>query len=38
MSAEIVISGGMSIPQMMSIMDAQVINSPRMGKYAIPQV
>ncbi|KAK3008661.1 hypothetical protein RJ639_015042 [Escallonia herrerae] len=35
---EIVISGGMSIPQTLSIVDRQTILSPGAGKYAIPQV
>ncbi|KAK2981580.1 hypothetical protein RJ640_011110 [Escallonia rubra] len=34
---EIVISGGMSIPQTLSIVDGQTILSPGAGKYAIPQ-
>lgn len=37
-SAEIVISGGLSIPQTMSIVEPQTIISPRIGKYEIPQV
>ncbi|KAF5961315.1 hypothetical protein HYC85_002524 [Camellia sinensis] len=35
---EIVISGGLSIPQILTTTDAQTILSPRVGKFAIPQV
>ncbi|KAL6542271.1 Protein LIKE COV 3 [Orobanche minor] len=35
---EIVISGGMSIPKVLNIMDTQFIMSPRVGKLTIPQV
>ncbi|KAI5684206.1 hypothetical protein M9H77_05434 [Catharanthus roseus] len=35
---EIVISGGMSIPKILKIVDAPSILSPRVGKFAIPQV
>ncbi|KAL1818316.1 protein LIKE COV 3 isoform X2 [Daucus carota subsp. sativus] len=35
---EIVISGGMSIPHMMSITDTLMIHRPRIRKYEIPQV
>ncbi|XP_057481312.1 protein LIKE COV 3-like [Actinidia eriantha] len=34
---EIVISGGLSIPQVLTTTDAQTILSPRVGKFAIPQ-
>lgn len=36
--AEIVISGGMSVPQLLTIVDKQSILSPRIGKFAVPQV
>ncbi|XP_059624677.1 protein LIKE COV 3-like [Cornus florida] len=35
---EIVISGGLSIPQILTTTEAQTIISPRVGKYAIPKV
>ncbi|KAL3630305.1 Protein LIKE COV 3 [Castilleja foliolosa] len=35
---EIVISGGMSIPKILNIMDTQFILSPRVGKLTIPQI
>ncbi|GFQ00373.1 hypothetical protein PHJA_002181300 [Phtheirospermum japonicum] len=35
---EIVISGGMSIPKILNIVDTQFILSPRVGKLTIPQV
>ncbi|CAK9138781.1 unnamed protein product [Ilex paraguariensis] len=35
---EIVISGGLSIPQILTIVDTQTILSPRVGKFIIPQV
>ncbi|TMW89519.1 hypothetical protein EJD97_017079 [Solanum chilense] len=35
---EIVISGGMSVPQLLTIVDKQSILSPRIGKFAVPQV
>uniref|UniRef100_A0A5B7A6C8 Protein LIKE COV 1-like n=1 Tax=Davidia involucrata TaxID=16924 RepID=A0A5B7A6C8_DAVIN len=35
---EIVISGGLSIPQILTITDAQTLLSPRVGKFTIPQV
>ncbi|KAA8531866.1 hypothetical protein F0562_006417 [Nyssa sinensis] len=35
---EIVISGGLSIPQILTTTDAQNILPPRVGKYTIPQV
>ncbi|CDP02032.1 unnamed protein product [Coffea canephora] len=35
---EIVISGGMSIPKILTIVDVQSILSPRVGKFAVPQV
>ncbi|CAA2958791.1 LIKE COV 3 [Olea europaea subsp. europaea] len=34
---EIVISGGMSIPKILTIVDAPSLLSPRVGKFAIPQ-
>lgn len=36
--AEIVISGGMSVPQILTIVDKQSILSPRVGKFDVPQV
>ncbi|KAL3813213.1 hypothetical protein ACJIZ3_014481 [Penstemon smallii] len=35
---EIVISGGMSIPKILTIVDAPFLMSPRVGKYTIPLV
>ncbi|XP_015158927.1 protein LIKE COV 3-like [Solanum tuberosum] len=35
---EIVISGGMSVPQILTIVDKQSILSPRVGKFDVPQV
>ncbi|KAK4361508.1 hypothetical protein RND71_020460 [Anisodus tanguticus] len=35
---EIVISGGMSVPKILTIVDAQSILSPRVGKFGVPQV
>ncbi|KAL8473272.1 hypothetical protein ACS0TY_029525 [Phlomoides rotata] len=35
---EIVISGGLSIPKILTILDTQFIMSPRVGKLAIPQI
>ncbi|XP_019154744.1 PREDICTED: protein LIKE COV 1-like isoform X1 [Ipomoea nil] len=35
---EIVISGGLSIPKILTIVDPQSILSPRVGKFAIPHV
>ncbi|KAM7516263.1 hypothetical protein LguiA_005846 [Lonicera macranthoides] len=35
---EIVISGGMSIPQIITLVDVESILSPRIGKFAIPRV
>ncbi|XP_024991748.1 protein LIKE COV 1-like isoform X1 [Cynara cardunculus var. scolymus] len=35
---EIVISGGMSIPNILTTMDSQSILAPRSGKYVVPQV
>ncbi|KAG5612384.1 hypothetical protein H5410_023665 [Solanum commersonii] len=35
---EIVISGGMSVPQILTIVDKQSILSPRVGKFAVPKV
>ncbi|KAK4477714.1 hypothetical protein RD792_016965 [Penstemon davidsonii] len=35
---EIVISGGMSIPKILTIVDANFLMSPRVGKYTIPLV
>ncbi|KAL7141766.1 hypothetical protein ABFS83_08G075600 [Erythranthe nasuta] len=35
---EIVISGGMSIPKVLTIVDTQFILSPRVGKLTVPQV
>ncbi|CAI9763592.1 unnamed protein product [Fraxinus pennsylvanica] len=35
---EIVISGGMSIPKILTIVDAPSLLSPRVGKFAIPQL
>ncbi|XP_052197686.1 protein LIKE COV 3-like isoform X2 [Diospyros lotus] len=35
---EIVISGGLSIPQVLTVTDPQSILSPRVGKFTIPQV
>ncbi|CAH9132404.1 unnamed protein product [Cuscuta epithymum] len=35
---EIVISGGLSIPKVLNVVDAHSILSPRLGKFAIPRV
>ncbi|KAJ8567514.1 hypothetical protein K7X08_019722 [Anisodus acutangulus] len=35
---EIVISGGMAVPKLLNIQDVQSILSPRVGKFAVPQV
>ncbi|XP_051126777.1 protein LIKE COV 3 [Andrographis paniculata] len=35
---EIIISGGISIPKVLNILDAQFVQSPRVGKLTIPQV
>nr|GEY81966.1 protein like COV 3-like [Tanacetum cinerariifolium] len=35
---EIVISGGMSIPKLLTTTNSQDLHSPRVGKYVIPQV
>ncbi|XP_075499627.1 protein LIKE COV 3-like [Primulina tabacum] len=35
---EIVISGGMSIPKILTVSDAQFLLSPRVGKFTIPHV
>ncbi|XP_047332713.1 protein LIKE COV 3-like [Impatiens glandulifera] len=35
---EIVISGGLSIPQVLTTTNAQTMRSPRTGKFAVPQI
>jgi len=36
--AEIVISGGMSIPQILNTMDSHAVHATGLGKFAVPPV